>query len=138
MSRNEKTGSDYPMIGGSSLLVIFSVLCLTVFSMLSLSTTQADNRISAAAEEAVSAYYKADTAAEMIFARIRSGELPDSVERTGNVYSYECTISETQTLAVSVEETAAGWKVLEWRSRLTEEWEPDTEMTMWDGTFDFG
>ena len=34
-----------PMVGGSSLLVIFAVLCLTVFAMLSLTQAQADRRL---------------------------------------------------------------------------------------------
>ena len=33
-----------PMVGLSSLLVIFAVLCLTVFAVLSLSTVRADRR----------------------------------------------------------------------------------------------
>lgn len=32
-------------VGGSSLLVIFAVLCLTVFALLTLSTAAADSRI---------------------------------------------------------------------------------------------
>ena len=42
----------YPsMIGASTLLVIFAVLCMTVFSLLSLSTAQSRSRLSAAAAE---------------------------------------------------------------------------------------
>ena len=43
---NDKQKVTLPAIGGSSLLVIFAVLCLTVFALLSLSTVQADNRLS--------------------------------------------------------------------------------------------
>ena len=32
-----------PMVGGSSLLVIFAILCLTIFTLLALSTAQADS-----------------------------------------------------------------------------------------------
>lgn len=34
-----------PAIGGTSLLVVFAVLCLTVFALLSLTTVQADVRL---------------------------------------------------------------------------------------------
>ena len=65
-----------PVVGGSSLLVIFAVLCLTVFALLSLSTVRADVRLSEASAQAVSGYYQADCQAEAILARLRSGELP--------------------------------------------------------------
>ena len=44
-----------PAVGGSSLLVIFAVLCLTVFALLGLSTVRADGRLSDASAKAVSA-----------------------------------------------------------------------------------
>ena len=59
-----------PAVGGSSLLVIFAVLCLTVFALLSLSTVQADGRLSEAAVASVAAYYEADCRAEEILARL--------------------------------------------------------------------
>ena len=55
-----------PVVGGSSLLVIFAVLCLTVFTLLALSTVRADNRLSDASVKAVSDYYAADMEAEII------------------------------------------------------------------------
>ena len=63
-----------PVVGGSSLLVIFAVLCLTVFALLSLSTVRADVRLSEASAQAVSGYYQADCQAEAILARLRSGD----------------------------------------------------------------
>ena len=47
-------------VGGSSLLVIFAVLCLTVFALLALSTVQADGRLSQKTAQAVAEYYDAD------------------------------------------------------------------------------
>lgn len=113
---NKKEKFSPPAIGGSSLLVIFSVLCLTVFALLSLSTVLADRRISTASVEAVAAYYEADTRAEEIFARLRNGERPDMVEQTGNRFSYQCPISETQTLFVELEYNGEHWTVLRWQA----------------------
>ena len=67
------------IVGGSSLIMVFAVLCLTVFTLLTLSTVQADRRLSEVTAEAVSAYYAADAEAERLFAELRSGTLPDSV-----------------------------------------------------------
>jgi len=47
--------SAVPAVGGSSLLVIFAVLCLTVFALLGLSAVQAYGRLSEASVQAVSA-----------------------------------------------------------------------------------
>ena len=47
-----KQSFPIPAVGGSSLLVIFAVLCLTVFALLGLSTVQADIRLADASARA--------------------------------------------------------------------------------------
>ena len=47
-------------VGGASILMIFVVLCLTAFGILSYVTANADSRISEKNAEAVQNYYKAD------------------------------------------------------------------------------
>ena len=93
---------SFPAVGGSSLLVIFAVLCLTVFALLGLSTVQAGQRLSNASAEAVESYYQADTRAEEILARLRCGEMPEGVTVWDDRYAYECPISETRSLQVEV------------------------------------
>ena len=105
-----------PMIGGSSLLVIFAILCLTVFTLLALSTVQADNRLSEASVNAVNSYYEADFEAETIFASLRAGEIPDFVHVNDNLYSYSCTISDTLSLEVQVRCLDGEWTVLRWQA----------------------
>ena len=97
-----KEKRQFPMVGGSSLLVIFAVLCLTVFALLGLSTVQADKRLADISVQAVSDYYSADTRAEEILARLRDGQMPEGVIKTGDIYSYSCTVSPTQSLLVEV------------------------------------
>lgn len=126
-----------PAVGGSSLLVIFAVLCLTVFALLGLSTVQADGRLSGASAEAVSAYYTADCQAEAILARLRAGELPEGVDVTvtpeGRTCAYTCPISDTQTLAVEVRLEDTSYTVLRWQSVSTVDWETDETLDLWDG-----
>ena len=129
---HKKQRLSVPVVGGSSLLVIFAVLCMTVFALLSLSTVLADGRLNQASVEAVSAYYTADTRAEEIFARVRQGELPEEVTEKNGIYTYSCPISENQALQVELQKTAAGWKVLRWHAVVTAEWEEDT-LNLWDG-----
>lgn len=125
--------SSTPAVGASSLLVIFAVLCLTVFAMLSLSTVQADKRLSDAATNAALAYYEADTEAERIFARLRGGEIPEGVSVDGTNYSYTCPISDTQALNVEVCCHNGIWTVLRWQAVSTAEWTDDDTITIWDG-----
>ena len=123
-----------PLVGGSSLLVIFAVLCLTVFALLGLSTVQAGGRLSQASAQAVSDYYAADCRAEELFARLRAGELPAGVTQAGGVYSYTCPIAETRQLCVELQKTGDGWRVLRWQAESTVPWEPDDALNVWDGT----
>ena len=126
-----------PIVGGSSLLVIFAVLCLTVFALLGLSTVQADGRLSDASAEAVSAYYAADCQAEAILAQLRAGELPEGVEETvtpeGRTCAYTCPISDTQTLAVEVRLEGTDYTVLRWQAVSTADWAADETLDLWDG-----
>ena len=122
-----------PAVGGSSLLVIFAVLCLTVFALLGRSTVQADTRLSDASAEAIEAYYNADCEAESILARLRNGETVDGVEIDGSWYSYSCPVNENQSLFVTVELTDDGYTVWQWQTLPTIQWESDDSLVVWDG-----
>ncbi len=129
-----------PMVGGSSLLVIFAILCLTIFALLSLSTVQADERLGKAAADAVVGYYDADRNAELILARLRHGDVPDTVKLTetevGVTAEYACRISDTQTLYVTVNFNGAlgdEYTVTRWQAVSTALWQPDDDIKVWDG-----
>lgn len=120
-------------VGGSALLVIFAVLCLTTFAMMALATAQADRRLTAASADAVCAYYRADTQAEKTLAKIRGGEVPSGVSVSGTVYSYTVKISGTQSLRVKVRLNGQAYRVLEWRAVSSTKWTPDETLNVWDG-----
>ena len=130
--RKQSEHSRFPGIGGSSLLIMFAVLCLTVFSLLALSTVKANQRLSDISTKAISDYYAADCKAEEIFARLRQGEMPDGVSETDGIWRYTCTISDTQTLVVEIQRS--DWKVLRWQAVSTAQWEADEHLELWDGT----
>ena len=82
---NKRKELSPPAVGGASLLVVFAVLCMTVFALLSLSTVQANRRLTQAYVQSVKDYYAADCEAQSVLARLRAGEwekarpyLPDS------------------------------------------------------------
>jgi len=129
--RNQKMRP--PLVGGSSLLVVFAVLCLTVFALLGFSTVQAHKRLSDTGAEAVSQFYEADLQAETILARLRNGQLPEGVVEENGIYSYICPVSETQQLQVEVRLDGTAWEILRWQTVSTAEWSEEEPLSVWDG-----
>lgn len=121
-----------PAIGGSSLLVIFAVLCLTVFALLTVSTVQAEKRMQEASTRSVTAYYEADLEAEKLFARLRAGETVEDVTEMAGVYAYACPISENQTLMVELRKDGEEWTVLRWQAVVRTE-EVSQTIAVWNG-----
>jgi len=120
------------LTGGSSLLVIFAVLCLTVFALLTLSTVKADLRLADAAVRSVLEYYNADSAAEEILAKLREGIVPQEVTQSGNMFAYACPVSDTQELQVIVEINRDKYQVKQWKVVSTTEWTPDEFIDVWE------
>ncbi len=129
-----KRNMSFGTPGGSALMVIFAVICLIIFAVLSLSTAQADNRLSESSAKAVREYYEADAEANRILALLRSGDTVDmDIEIVGDLYSYSCTISETRTLLVSVRIHGEDIEIVRWQEVYTGDWNPDTSLDVWSG-----
>ena len=118
--------SRSPMVGGTSLITIFAVLCLIVFTLLTLSTVVASRDLAERSHDAVAAYYAADSQAEQIFAQaeqifaqLRAGVIPADVTVEGNRYCYTCPISDTQFLSVELVQENGDWNVIAWRTCST-------------------
>ena len=139
MDNRKKQRFSPPAVGGASLLVVFAVLCLTVFALLSLTTVQADVRLADASVQAVADYYAADLEAQTILARLRAGEQPEGVAFSGSGLlraEYTCRISDTQELQVSVIlRGIAGqdYQIERWQAVPSVEWESDESLDLWDG-----
>ena len=119
MSTNKKSSGSIPTVGGSSLLVIFAVLCLTVFALLSMSTVKGDTNLSKKSVKAIEEYYTADSLAEEVLALIRSGNAPSGIKRDGNKYSYECRINSTSVLCVELIADGDDYEVTRWQTVST-------------------
>ncbi len=57
-------------VGGTSIIMVFILLCLTIFAVLTLQSASADLRLANKSAEASTRYYEADTEAERILAQI--------------------------------------------------------------------
>ena len=122
-----------PLVGVSSLLVVFAVLCLTIFALLGLGTAQAGKRLSDVSADNVKCYYEADLQAERILAQIRSGHMPEEVTEENGIYSYTIPVTETQELRVEVCFEAESWKILRWQTTSTAEWSTEEQISVWNG-----
>lgn len=146
MAERKKESFSPPALGGSSLLVVFAVLALTVFALLSLSTVRADVRLGDAAADSVRGYYRADGRAQEILARLRSGECPAEAElhpedawTLMDRYTYTVPISDTQELQVEVlvDPADGSYSVLRWEAVRSEAWTFDDSLDVWDGEIIF-
>ena len=129
---NKRTMS-LPTVGIGALLTVFAVLCLTVFAVLSVSTAQADCRLSEKSMAAVIGYYEADCRAEEILAQLRNGQKPGGVTEEAGIYAYQCPISDTQELRVRVRVEGRRYEVLQWQAVSTADWQADDKLPVWDG-----
>lgn len=120
-------------LGISSLLVIFSVLCICVFVMLSASAAKNQQDLTESAQQSVTDYYAADSRAQEILARLRSGERPEGVTEENGIYSYSCPISENRILAVSVRVWVMEYEILRWQAVSTAHWQPEETLPVWQG-----
>ena len=146
MAERKKESFSPPALGGSSLLVVFAVLALTVFALLSLSTVRADVRLGDAAADSVCGYYRADGKAQEILARLRSGECPAEAElhpedawTLMDRYTYTVPISDTQELQVEVLVNPAdgSYSIRRWQAVAVGAWEYDDTLDVWDGEIIF-
>ena len=130
MKKNHRM--SLPPIGGGSLLVIFAVLCLTVFALLTLSTAAAEKRMADASAQAVSDYYEADLQAERIFARLRAGETVDGVVTEGESYRYSCPVTDNQVLHVELKKEGGEWTICRWQV-VARSGPVSEKLNVWDG-----
>lgn len=138
-------------IGSSSLILIFVVLCMTVFSVLTLISANAEKKLSDKSAQAVSDYYNADLAATMkineIAEALSSSDsaaaqqliIPDAeftAAEDGIIVSFDTEIDSRRTLHTEALLTENSLKITEWKTVTKTEAAEDSP-GLWDGTFDF-
>ena len=129
-------------IGITSMTVILCVLCLTVFSVLALSTALSEKKFSEKRASATQAYYEAETEAAAVVnalqetwekgedVRLFAEDLGVSVK--GNTFSFCRSIDTTQELQVEMY-LSDGFAIKKWQVTSTKEWAPDESLPVWDG-----
>lgn len=135
-------------IGIVSMTVVFTVLCLTVFSVLALSTAISERNFSEKRAAAQKSYYTAETECAKLANTIgRLWETEDEAallsfleendiqyETNGAALScsYQRSIDSGQALAVTLrlDDTL---HILQWQVVSSQDWVPDQTIPVWDG-----
>lgn len=160
MSRKGKSQEMSAGVGYVSVMLIFAVICLTIFAVLSLKAALSDESINERSEDFLKNYYAADTAAKEKLSLINdiAHELKDSeffeeafAEKTASLegvtaqtrpdgisVSYSVEINERQRLFVNVVFNGKGeYTVKKWQSRSSASGDDDnSHINVWDGTFE--
>jgi hypothetical protein len=114
-------------VGVVTILTVLLVLCLTVFSALTLSTARSDLALSHRNADTVRAYYEADAQAARLYADFTGGDVPE--------LETAIPMTETQSLYLHLIRQADGSVLtLAWRTQAEEETELDDHLPVWDGT----
>ncbi|MCL1829125.1 MAG: hypothetical protein FWG32_06480 [Oscillospiraceae bacterium] len=143
--RSSKRNSSGVSIGGATIVMIFSVLCLTIFAILSLITAGNDLTLSQKSAAAMSDYYEADSRAveimDIIAASYDGSEYhaPDDIEidiiydYSEAYLSYSVPVNENLNLSVFISAVGKDMSVIMWELTDSGAWEADERIEVWDG-----
>ena len=135
-------------VGSASIVLVFAVLCMTVFSLITFVVAGNDRALVDAEASLVKGYYEADTLAEHIVAEIvRTGNIPDSASgvEIGSGYDmgsgaetayFRIPISDQKELFVQLAISGDSVDVFSWRMCDTDEWSADDSINVWGGPDD--
>ena len=157
---NQNNNRSPVSIGISSLILIFVMLCLLTFSVLSLVSARADMRLSQRSADRTAAYYDAENRANDILLSIigcmeEYAESPDpsvfyqqlqaQLEGQDGIsftdashLQYEVPLEEEQVLSVSLElsyepyEDGSHYRILAWNTVSLHEWNADLSLPLLD------
>ena len=99
-------------LGTSSILVVFIILCLTTFAVLSLVSARGDYKLSLVQKDRTTAYYSASNQAELKLADLDAA-LADCYNRTSNEADYFSAVQEKYNLAEN--------HTLEWTETISDD-----------------
>lgn len=147
-----KTSPSMTGFGITSIAVVFTVLCFTIFSVLSLSTAAFEKKLSDKSAQAVKNYYAADLACSQTASAFKQLWQADASlqtvkeyaalagarcvkDETGVLVSFSSTIDQEQTLFVLLH-LGKQFSIEQWQVVSTSDWQPDESIDLWSGAFE--
>lgn len=140
-----RTKKQMMSVGSASIVMIFTVLCLTVFSTLAYETAYHEYRLAEKNLQAVEQYFAADYQAEKLYHDIeekmlagKAAEeictmLPNVAKNDDGDFRYAVPIDAGQRLAVVLRPKQTGLQVMQWKTEATQAWEYKETLDVWDG-----
>ena len=142
--------------GSVSLILVFAVLCLTIFALLTVSSAKSEYDLSHKTADSVTAYYQADAMAENIFAQIKASlnegqsfsesisgikinhTSTDSYDST--YISFNIPVDDVNLLAVGLIYYSQSrlFDIKQWQLVPAVEWQPQDDFKVWDGELNTG
>ena len=139
-------------VGSASIVLVFAVLCLTVFSLISYMVASNEKNLVDVKLELVTGYYEADSLAEYILYDIRNAtnereEIPATIRgvdinkgrdedlNIDTIY-FLCNISDIKALYVNLGIHNDSIDILSWQMYDTDEWVFDDSINVWTGAED--
>ena len=132
-------------VGSASIVLVFAVLCLTIFSLITYVVAGNDKALVDAKVELVTGYYEADAMAERVLSELLGAEVtPDNVlgvdintrfdDDLGveTVYFF-CRVSDIKALYVNLVIRDDSFDILSWRMYDTDDWVFDDSINVWPG-----
>ena len=129
-------------IGSSSLILIFIVLCLVTFSVLSLGNAKREDALSVRSADSVQEYYRADAQGEaflqMADQALLNGykdSLAPYLQSDTGTYCTDVSMDAGQALRVELnfDWEKKTYKILSWKVYHQEEYEIDQSIPVWSG-----
>jgi len=133
-------------VGSASIVLVFAVLCLTVFSLITFVVAGNDKALVDAEARLVVGYYEADALAERVVSGIlASDSIPEMVHGIGietywdweadaDIAYFFCPISDQRSLFVRLAINEDSYYILSWRMYDIDEWTFDDSLNVWTGS----
>ena len=130
-------------VGSASIVLIFAVLCLTIFALITFSVAERERVLIEREAALVIGYYRADAIAEIFLAEFLDENVsPDTtyiLDKTtawcnnllAEVTNFSVSITETMVLAVTVAVYDGHFDILSWRIRNIAPWTAETGLGVW-------
>jgi len=132
-------------VGSASIVLVFAVLSLTIFSLITFYVAGNDKSLTDAKANAAVSYYDADARAEKILSEIIASPItPGSVNDTiiyiepsddgvTETMSFMTSISEISALYVKVSRNDNTFSILSWKMIMIDDWNHDDSLNLWPG-----
>ena len=130
-------------IGSASLVLIFTVLCFSIFTLISFTAAENDMALARAEAALVKGYYEADALAFLIASDIAAARTIPASLRGTDIHSgwdedlmamtaeFSRAIAGQKELYVKIAVHGGTYDILVWQMRDTGEWQNDTSLRVW-------